>query len=263
VRIQQLLFCLVASLAGCVSAQLQRNAGGLISTVSELRQRQVLNNLSATIDDNDAVPVHVVITQGSAQVSSSAGPTFKLPRFHLSQPTKELDLAASDQWTDQWQFIPVTATDDLMRLRTLYGLIIRRTKNVAENEYKIEDIPLRRGFSVGGHAEVEAAKLTPLVSPPPTREEIVAALNDGISDGCSKYLRETPSKIWLYWKNEDTNAPSVPIGAKSLGKFGRNEIFVTSRACFDDFILLVQSTTTNTATQAITAIRSGTTLVNP
>jgi hypothetical protein len=243
--------------AGCIPQQLKHNATSVIGTIYDLRTEQVLTNLSASIDDITVVPVHVVITQGSAQVSGTVSPTIKLPHMNFSQATREIDTLGTYQWTDQWQFIPVTAPDDLQRLRSLYGAIVRRTREAARGTSKSVAL-------IGFPIERSTTKPTaPGVAPPPTQDEITTALWSGVSVECKAFLEATPNKVWLYWKNGDPDNLPVPPDAIDLGHYGRNEILTTSRACFDDFILLVQSTTTATQTQAIGLGGSSSVLINP
>ena len=250
-----LAFLIAPLLTGCVPQALHHNTTGVIGTIYDLRREQVLTNISAAIDNVTNLPVHVVITQGSAQVSGSITPGIKLPHMNLSEASKELDVSGTYQWTDQWQFIPVTAPDDLQRLRTLYGAIVRRTTDAKANAVAART-------SLDGFPKPPTVK-SPFVAPPPTEGEAAKALDEGISPECRTYLAATPSRVWLYWKNADAGNLPVPAGAASLGSFGRNELFTTSMACFDDFILLVQSTTTATQTQAIGLSGASSILINP
>lgn len=242
-------------LTGCVSTALRHNTTAVIGTIHDLRREQVLTNISATIDNITSLPVHVVITQGSAQVSGTVTPGVKLPHMNLSAGTKELDVSGTYQWTDQWQFIPVTAPDDLQRLRTLYSAIVRRTNDANANIAPA-------ATSLRGFPAPPATK-SPFVAAPPTESEAAKALDEGVSPECKAYLARTPNKVWLYWKNADANNLPVPAGATSLGRFGQNELYTASMGCFDDFILLVQSTTTATQMQAIGLSGSSSILINP
>lgn len=242
-------------LTACVSTALHHNTTAVMGTIQDMRREQVLTNISSTIDNITSLPVHVVVTQGSAQVSGSVTPGVKLPHMNLSSSTKELDVSGTYQWTDQWQFIPVTAPDDLQRLRALYSAIVRRTNDASAN------VP-PAATSLADFPRPPTTK-SPYVAAPPTESEAAKALDEGVSSACRAYLAQTPNKVWLYWKNSGGNTMPVPAGAIPLGSFGRNELYTTSMGCFDDFILLVQSTTTATQMQAIGLNGTSSILVNP
>src|SRR6185312_15393449 len=109
--------------AGCTATQVRMNATQMIDNVAELREEQVLRNISAAVNDHDFVPSEIFLGQGTATVQSNVSAGLKLPRFDFSAPTRELDPTANTQWTSTWFLAPVTSADDLRRLRNLYALV--------------------------------------------------------------------------------------------------------------------------------------------
>jgi hypothetical protein len=62
-------------------------------------------------------------------------------------------------------------------------------------------------------------------------------------------LKGIPFKRWLYWRTPGANwLPETPEASPvSLGTFGNWELGTTSKACFNDFVLLVQSASPDAA----------------
>lgn len=265
-----------AALAGCVATQVQENTLEMVDSVAHVREAQVLRNLSAAISDHDMVPTEILLSVGQASVSAGASPTAKFPKFSTASPTRELDVGATDTWTAQWQVTPVTNADDLRRLRNLYVLIVSTDAQYDELEDYYARHPDMRAplecyglASEGNAGAVVPAQHVPGSSNPlcpagygtgviPRWKQGLQIVEAGNSIGCKLYqeatvmarrsaprasLRGLPFKRWLYWRSSGQDwLPATPdTQPKSLGTYGKWELATTSRACFNDFIMLVQS----------------------
>jgi hypothetical protein len=136
---------------GCASTQLNYNTLDLASTYESLILKQVLYNLTRTMDDPYSIPSQIKVSAGSAQTTNSVTPTLtdplnasqvvtnqittaatvtKLASTAVTNANKSLSVAANDQWLQSWSLDPVSDTDELRRLRALYqyatGLINRQ-----------------------------------------------------------------------------------------------------------------------------------------
>ena len=102
--------------AGCVFTDwsLRRNVVTQASTLTELQYQQVLGNLAMMSLDPDAMPTHINIRDGSAQIQdngviSSASPATIYP-----------SLSGSRTLVAQWTMIPLTDDVELRILRLAY-----------------------------------------------------------------------------------------------------------------------------------------------
>ena len=158
-----LLMLALASLSlGCASEQLNYNTLDLAATVDSLVTKQVLENLSKFIDNPSAIPSQVDLAAGSATTANSITPTFADPFSGALTTTKTLStlaaatksttttntsaratspmtfgVSALDQWTQSWTIAPVTAPDDLRRLRALYRYVFHGKDDILKSEYPL------------------------------------------------------------------------------------------------------------------------------
>jgi hypothetical protein len=253
-------------LCGCASLQNSENTVEMAANISKIREDQVLGNISKAISDRDMVPSQILLGTGQATVSTGLTPTIKLPNFNFSKPTKELDISATDTWNAQWQFTSVTAADDLRSLRNIYALIVTTDeqyealdaywKKKYPNTAKEPDAGLIPFLSLlpreAPHLAAKPGEQTPLgtiITAPGAKKYII----EGDSIGCMLYQADKdqnkkggiPFNRWLFWRGPGVDwQPTLPKSKPtSLGYYGGWEIGVTSRACFDDFVILVQGVT--------------------
>jgi len=260
--------CVVLSLvmlAGCSSWQAGQNTSDLIDTIGEIREVQVLRNIGHAIDHPSAVPAQVVLSQGIASASVSASATFLLPKFNLSQPNKQLNAVGSDTWTSTWQMIPVSSPGDLNRLRALYAYIVTsHSKDASESKQASAMKHLLAFKSSAENIEIQqASSLHKHIVPGPNREDVAEILIKGESTDCASYQRrfEDENQVyaqWLFWKDASDWMPVSPPPAADLepiGTYNGHHLYISSRACLDDFILLVQRSVPSTQTAADQTLR--------
>ncbi len=278
------LAVLAGALAGCVAAQVRENTLEMVGSVARIRELQVLRNLSAAISDHDMVPTQILLSTGQASVAAGLSPSLKAPQFRLNSPTREVDVGASDSWTAQWQVTPVTNGDDLRRLRNLYVLVVWTDERYNALESYFNRHPEMRApadcyglqsparLALKAEAGQDASAPANLAACPagygegqiPRWREALAVIEKGDSIGCKLYQeahavarkgaardenRGVPFRRWLYWRT--AGSAWLPIEPEttpqSLGTFGGWKLATTSRACFDDFVILVQSSIPETA----------------
>ncbi len=120
---------------GCASLQLNSNTMDLASTTDDLLQRQVLFNVEKFIDNDAAIPAQIVITSGAASTTNSVSPNLTAPLgsalttgiatngVKIDQALKNplsLGVSASDTWSQNWGFAPITDVYQMRRLSALY-----------------------------------------------------------------------------------------------------------------------------------------------
>jgi hypothetical protein len=98
----------------------------------------------------------------------------------------------------------------------------------------------------------------------PKWREALVVIENGDSIGCKLYqeasatdreraprdsLKGIPFRRWLFWRKSGGSwSPTAPDETpQSLGTYGGWELGTTSRACFNDFVILAQSATPETA----------------
>lgn len=116
-----LLWIATAALAaapGCTSARLRDGIVNQSSTLTELQYRQVLDNIALLHTDPSALPSHVNLSDGSAQVAD-LGSASVLFDWH-SAITAHPNLLGSRTVVQQWSMTPVTDETTLKILRLAY-----------------------------------------------------------------------------------------------------------------------------------------------
>lgn len=278
--------CALVSLGGCAALQTGENTLQMAEGISRIRDVQVLRNISSAISDHDMVPSQIVLVTGQATVATGATPTTKLTNSDALGTTKELGLGVTDTWTAQWQFASVTNADDLRRLRNLYALVASTGEQYkALTDYFVRHPKLRARGSEGqpgaDGTPAEGLESSLATAPPPGDanahrtpvgsragnvalwEEALRVMRIGDSIGCKLYQEQRdadpnmPFRRWLYWREPGAEwLPAQPTQTpESLGTFGDWEIGVTSRACFNDFVILVQGQTPVTEKQSAQGAR--------
>lgn len=261
----------------CAPYQASQNADQLIANISDMRENQVLYNISRAINDPSMIPAQVVFSEGTATASHTLTPSLSLPAFNFSKNTRTLGMSGADQWTSTWNMVPVTDGQDLQNLRSLYGFIVSPPLLVAPGQtapaaktsataallkgsgFKTS-IPPENNNSAAPPAPSAAKKSSPppplpLAANPtatlpsvPTLEQAAQMLTGGQSWACQTYQSNgNAEKLyhrWLFWKSNGTWGPENPNPQEPLisaGTYNGVDIYITSRACFNDFVVLVQS----------------------
>lgn len=251
-------------LSGCAGTQVSMTSLEMAEQVARIREVQVLRNISAAISDHDSVPSQILLGTGQANVAAGAATTVKLPHFDFSQNGREVDITGTNTWTAQWQFESVTNADDLRRLRNLYALVSSDDKQW----YMLQAYFDRHPEARDPFADAEENESPPLGYGPGkviNWHQAVAAMKRGDSIGCKLFQenrsapsvrdavsaakgdnKQFPFRRWLYWRHPGSpgwlpNKPDLQV--QPLGRYGEWELGVTSRPCFDDFVILVQGAT--------------------
>jgi hypothetical protein len=242
-------------LAGCTPYQASQNADQLISNISNIREAQVIYNIGRAIDDPTMVPGAVVITQGTAQTTTNLGVTLSWAAHFV----KSLSSPLTNSWTSSWQLTPVTDGGDLQNLRSIYEFIV-----TAHTTEETKTTGILRLFNTATPQGISLLS----VSPPPTRNQAIDILIHGQSAACQEYQQNKSTNNlynpWLFWydgrlKPEYSEYP--PDTLTQIGNHGGVPIYITSRPCFDDFIVLVQSS--SPATHAAAAIGAKSSAIVP
>ncbi len=123
-RAWMLLAVSLAFTAGCTNTQLRVSTVRQVSTLTQLQERIVLDNLAAIACNPDAIPFQVNLMTGTTQVvdSGHAG--------YITRPTAGI-FDASRSIVDQWGMSPVTDEITLRLLRVAY----RRAVGFGEDLY--------------------------------------------------------------------------------------------------------------------------------
>lgn len=121
-------FFVIATFSACTPQVLKENALEQISTLEDMRYRQLLTNISSAIANPDAVPNQAVTSQGTA-TSSDTG-MFALQFGAHAQ--KQISPTVSTVWQDNWTITPVADPQDLRNLRAIYGLLYRTDADVVQ-----------------------------------------------------------------------------------------------------------------------------------
>ncbi len=138
-----------------------------------------------------------------------------------------------------------------------YGLRASTSDQIAARDFQA---PL-----VGGVKKRQPAEKADLICPAgygsgsiPSWKQGLQIVEAGDSIGCKLYQEQSvlkrrqapkgsvpgvPFRRWLFWRSSGGawQPESPPMEPQSLGKYGKWELAVTSRACFNDFVILVQS----------------------
>ena len=207
-------------LTGCVGTQLKLTTSSLIPTLRAIERAQILDNLGRFLDDPTAVPVQVCITGGGVQVADQAQPTFKFP-FHGM--ATEADLQLQGQLTENWSLSPVCDGDDLRRLRALYRHAIGA---VGDDDFKNEYPPVPEKDEKGNPTTVRN---------PDGSYSIKPIATNPMFNPYSKYIGRK------FVESRQTDKTMISCGVHQ-GK----QVWITSEADLDNFIMWVSAATANT-----------------
>jgi hypothetical protein len=241
--------------AGCAPFQAGQNAEELVSTITDVREAQVVYNIGSAIDDPEMVPAQVVMSQGSAQASTSLTPTLSWAAHFVKSLSASLGVFS---WTSSWTLVPVVDAGDLQNLRAVYSFIVASPKLPATaisadklsadrlNADRLNTATQRLDLYNKKEAAPPSQWIPPFQSPVPTPEQAAKILIQGETPACKQYQSKKESTAlynpWLFWFRDrswhpvDPRDPLVPIGIHN-----GTVIYIASRACFDDFIMLVHN----------------------
>lgn len=137
-----------ATCAGCTTVQLRRSTISQASTLTELQYRQILSNLAMFSAQPSALPWHVSLRDGSAQITDTgtAGFLALITQASTAQPTA----SASRTVVDQWGMVPATDESNLRLLRMLY----RNAFGAGETLGRDEDFANELGHELAKQTEV-------------------------------------------------------------------------------------------------------------
>jgi hypothetical protein len=115
---------LFLNLCGCTTSQLQCNTINQMSTVHDLQQQQVLDNLAMFIENPQAYPYYSMVTQGTAQITDTGtlavttGFARTSGQFLFS--SLGINPTASRQLMGSWLVNPVNDSIKLTMMRCVY-----------------------------------------------------------------------------------------------------------------------------------------------
>lgn len=101
---------------GCTATRLRDRLVTQSDALTELQYKQVLGNLARLHADPYAVPAHVVLHDGTAQIQDNGAANFTLFRSSVLPPT----VSGSRTVVEQWTVHPVTDDMELKLLRLAY-----------------------------------------------------------------------------------------------------------------------------------------------
>jgi hypothetical protein len=131
-------------MASCASTQINYNTLEIASTYDQLIIKQVTYNIMKSFEDPYGLPAFVKVTAQTTTAQNSITPTVTSPLSaqitQLAQLTQAataqtvssvttqragagLSIAATDQWNSTYTLTPVTDSDQLRRLRSLYQYV--------------------------------------------------------------------------------------------------------------------------------------------
>jgi hypothetical protein len=127
------------TLPACTAWQTQENTLDQISTLQDMRYAQVLTNLSNAIDrsneidQRDPIPSQGVASSGTATnvATGSLAFTFTQP-FDFAHNTKTFTPMAMLNSQNNWTITPISDPQDLQNLRSLYGLLYKTDREIAQ-----------------------------------------------------------------------------------------------------------------------------------
>jgi hypothetical protein len=121
-------FFIIVTFSACTPQVLKENTLEQISTIDDMRYRQLLTNISSAIASPDSVPNQAVTSQGTA-TSSDTGMVSLQFGAHAQ---KQITPTVSTVWQDNWTITPVADPQDLRNLRAIYGLLYRTDADVVQ-----------------------------------------------------------------------------------------------------------------------------------
>jgi hypothetical protein len=204
---------LITSVAGCslTERRLRRGVVTQASTLTELQYQQVLGNLAMMSLDPDAIPSHINLRDGSAQIQDNGSISTASPATVFPSAT------GSRTFVAQWSMIPVTDDVELRILRLTY----RRALGYDE----ALDIDLANDLAHELCKRVSNSDFLDVRSDPNVNVEVLKSANlfkelersrpnEAELSELLKPRTIEPEIRWLRWVNEPLDKP--PRGLKNL-----------------------------------------------
>jgi hypothetical protein len=119
------------SCAGCTSDRLRLSTIKQATTLTDLQYQQVLNNLAMFSQNPSALPWHVTLRDGSAQVADLGALTIGGELTHTSKALPSL--LGSRTIVEQWGMTPITDDTELRLLRVAYRRALGYPDSLEEN----------------------------------------------------------------------------------------------------------------------------------
>jgi hypothetical protein len=244
-------YVLAPLLAGCVSGQLTYNTVDVSDSVASLYNKQILSNLSQTIDDPFQIPSQVDLLEGTIQTAIAVTPTVSFPlssqlvRTLTTSTTSTVanatttagvggTLGASDTAQQNWNVIPISDANTLRNLRALYRYVIYGSDADLLKNY----IPSRL---------IKGGRLVPdpyfLQLP---QCVLCAKARKHEKEALSLFINPTLQPKWLYWSSDPGSAtperpPPPGVSVIDFGHYGPHELYITredfNRGYFANFVL--------------------------
>ena len=218
-RISKLLtVCACAGVVGCTSLLLRHSTNSVSSSIRQILQKQVLDNLGRFVDNPYTIPSEAVLTTGAIQIQSQVTGQMKLPYTVTRTTDKEVDPGANVQWQESWTITPVMDSSDLSRLEYLYQGAVSNARQVTAVV-----TPSAKYFSFETHQGHVASAFISCKTPPPSPFEDCTAID--------KLLANAP-----YWLASD--AAPVQVGNANADGFvdegnnGGHHIWVRPKGIF-------------------------------
>jgi hypothetical protein len=207
--------------AGCTDIQLRRSTVRQASTLTELQYQVVLDNLAMFAADPNALPWHVALKTGAAQVTDTgtAGFLLDIDGGVATHP----NIFGSRSVVEQWGTIPATDGTTLRLLRMAYQSAFGELRIL--NVDQANDLAHELSRQIGTTADISIdsdtlRQLTNLYSPPRTSgpDSRKEELQDGgtkPAGGDSAAARETEKPELPVARDADSVAPGrAPLAAE-------------------------------------------------
>ncbi len=109
--------------AGCTHLALERKTLNQVSTVSDIRYKEVLDNLAATVSNPANLPYFSLITGGGTEVvdTGTANPTTAFDRTGFT--SQMLSLTGTRTVQDNWTVDPIKDPDRLAAIRCVLQIV--------------------------------------------------------------------------------------------------------------------------------------------
>jgi hypothetical protein len=224
----------VLAATGCASTQLNYNTLDIASTVESVYTRQILMNLSRTIDEPYAMPSQIDLSAGVIQTSNSVTPSTTTPlsrtitRNGLDVVTTAVTagttatVGVGDTWQQNWTISPISDANTLRNLRALYRYVVWGADLVDEyhiprmakdGSYRINPYMLEQPHCV--LCKEPAGKLQP---------------NDNLHRG-----------KWLYWTSYGGSVaperlPPPGVAVVNLGHYGNHDLLMLAEHYYKGYL---------------------------
>lgn len=162
-RFRHLLLAVAMWTMGCTHMSLERNTLNQISTISDLRYQEALDNLAVLASNPASLPFYSVISAGTTQVSDTGQLSSSTMWTRMGFDSENLGLQANRNLQENWTLDPVHDPEKLeaMRCASLWTLGAPESQcgDCAErlNHFKVMDklARIRPGWlQVGGKKDV-------------------------------------------------------------------------------------------------------------